>query len=173
MSADFRLLCWLFTVALALHNLEEALFLPAWSRRITRWGRPVGDREFRFAAVVLTILAVVLSGWVSIAGQESVAAYLMAGYAFAMLVNVLFPHLSLTILSWRYMPGLGTALLLILPTTLLILREAISVLVIEALVIVGVLFALALLASLPILFGIGRWLFRHITPSPDAQASGK
>jgi hypothetical protein len=31
---DFVSLSWLFALAVTLHNVEEALFLPAWSRKV-------------------------------------------------------------------------------------------------------------------------------------------
>jgi len=54
---SFPLLSWLFAVAITIHNLEEALWLPAWSQSAGRWHHPVGAREFRFAVGVLTTLA--------------------------------------------------------------------------------------------------------------------
>jgi uncharacterized protein with HXXEE motif len=55
----FFTLTWLFVLAVGLHNLEEALWLPAWSERAGRWCNPVGAREFRFAVVILTAAAAV------------------------------------------------------------------------------------------------------------------
>jgi len=47
---------WLFPVAFALHNAEEALFLPLWSQTAGTYHKPVGRFEFRFAVATLTIL---------------------------------------------------------------------------------------------------------------------
>ena len=54
---SFPLLSWLFAVAITIHNLEEALWLPGWSQSAGRWHHPVGAREFRFGVGVLTALA--------------------------------------------------------------------------------------------------------------------
>jgi hypothetical protein len=51
---------------------------------------------------VLTALAFAVTIWSAIAGRESVGVYLLAGYALAMLLNVLLPNL---ISSFR---GTGT-----------------------------------------------------------------
>jgi hypothetical protein len=46
-----------FPVAFALHNLEEAIWLPAWSRTAGVFDPVVGGFEFRFAVLVLTLWA--------------------------------------------------------------------------------------------------------------------
>lgn len=56
---DFSTLCWLFVAAVAAHNLEEAIWLPDWSRAHAQWVRPLKACAFRFALIVLTLLAVV------------------------------------------------------------------------------------------------------------------
>ncbi|MFH1985782.1 MAG: HXXEE domain-containing protein [Pseudomonadota bacterium] len=78
---DFVLLSGLFALAVTLHNLEEALLLPTWSRSAGRWHHPVGAREFRFAVAVLTVFAYVTVYLAAVGGKESVGAYLLAGYA--------------------------------------------------------------------------------------------
>jgi hypothetical protein len=52
---------WLFPVAITLHNLEEAVWLPAWSNRAGKWHRPVSPSAFRFAAAVLAALAFIVT----------------------------------------------------------------------------------------------------------------
>ena len=56
---SFSVLTWTFVVAVTIHNLEEALYLPKWSRAARRFHHPVGTTEFRFAVIVLTALAAV------------------------------------------------------------------------------------------------------------------
>jgi hypothetical protein len=93
---NFPILSGLFAVAMTLHNLEEALWLPKWSQSAGRWHHPVGAREFRFAVGVLTVLAYVGAYLSAVGGKETVGAYFIAGYALAMLMNVLLPHLLVT-----------------------------------------------------------------------------
>ncbi len=50
----FTFLAWAFVIAVAIHNLEEAMYLPAWSRPAGHWHAPVAETEFRFAVAVLT-----------------------------------------------------------------------------------------------------------------------
>jgi len=111
----FIILAWLFAAVVAIHNLEEAAFLPAWSGQAGRWHRRVGASEFRFAVFVLTVLAGVAALIATVQGRESFGAYVLTGYALAMLLNVAFPHLLATLAMGRYMPGTATALVLNLP----------------------------------------------------------
>ncbi len=155
---SFSLLCWLFAVAITLHNLEEALWLPQWSKSVGRWHHPVGAWEFRFAVGVLTALAYGAAYLAVVSGRETVGAYLISGYALSMLMNVLFPHLLATILMRRYAPGTATALLLNLPVTLLLLYQGFqqSYIRLSTFIWAGPLVVAAILGSIPILFAIGR-----------------
>lgn len=157
---DFVLLAWLFVLVITLHNLEEALLLPAWSQTAGKWHHPVGAREFRFAVIVLTVLAYVLAGLAAVHGKESVWAYLLAGYALAMLLNVLFPHVIATVVMRRYAPGTLTALLLNLPVTLLLLRQGLQegYVHFQRFAWTGPLVVAGILAAIPVLFAIGRCL---------------
>ena len=123
----FQNLLWLFPLAISLHNLEEAIWLPEWSRRAGRWHAPVVPGVFRFAVTILTAVALVLA-WLSFrSGRQSIWTYMAFGYMVAMLLNVLIPHLAATVALRRYMPGLATALALNLPVlsllAILALRE--------------------------------------------------
>lgn len=149
---------WLFTLGVLAHNAEEALCLPAWSACAGRWHTPVGKREFRFAVAALSALLVAIAAAASAAGAGSIAAYLMAGYVLAMVLNVLVPHLLATLSMRKYMPGTATALLLNLPLGVLYLRQALLEGRIELGVFAwsGPLTVLAIVASIPVLFSLGR-----------------
>lgn len=156
----FELLSWLFALAVTVHNLEEAVLLPAWSQAAGRWQRPVGAEEFRFAVAVLTVLAYAAAYLATVGGRESTGAYLVAGYALAMLVNAFFPHLLATLATQRYAPGAGTALLLNLPVTGLLLWRAFEEGYVRParFVWAGPLVVLLILAAIPVLFAVGRRL---------------
>ena len=156
---NFVFLSGLFALAVTLHNLEEALLLPAWSRSAGRWHHPVEAREFRFAVSVLTVFAYAAAYLAAVGGKESVGAYLLAGYALAMLLNVLFPHVLATVVMRRYAPGTATALLLNLPITVLLLDKGLQegYVQVHRLAWVGPLVVVGILAAIPVLFAIGRW----------------
>jgi len=155
---DFVLLAWLFALAITVHNLEEALLLPDWSKTAGKWHHPVGAGEFRFAVVVLTLLGYVAAWLATVNGKESVGSYLVAGYAIAMLLNVLFPHAIATVVMRRYVPGTLTALLLNLPVTLLLLHQGFQEGYIhgERLAWAGPLVTVSIVAAIPALFYLGR-----------------
>jgi len=164
-------LAWLFTAGVLLHNLEEALWLPAWSTQAARWYRPVPAPAFRFAAGVLSLAFVVLTLAATLSQAGSVAAYLMAGYVLAMLLNVLAPHVLATVALRRYMPGTATAVLLNLPLGLLYLRRALAERFVEPQVFrwAGPLEVAGLLAVLPLLFALGRGAGRARAASRRAR----
>ncbi|MBK8456944.1 MAG: HXXEE domain-containing protein [Phyllobacteriaceae bacterium] len=160
MTAMSAFLPWFFVAATTLHNLEEAIWLPAWSRRAGRWHAPVGAAEFRFAVLALTLTAALVAGLAQFQGPESIGVYLLAGYALAMLLNVLVPHLGATIAMRRYMPGTATALLFNLPAAAFVVSTAFREGWISTPTFywAGPAVVLAIMASIPALFSLGRRL---------------
>ena len=160
MSVTFPLASLAFCLAISAHNLEEAVWLPAWSERAGKIHARVGAREFRFAVIVLTALAWGVAVAAQLGGRESVGAYLLAGYALAMLLNVVAPHLLATAFMRSYAPGTATAVLLNLPACALLLRAALvdGYVRPDVFLYVGPACVVALLASIPLLFAIGRRL---------------
>jgi len=79
------------------------------------------------------------------------------------LLNVIFPHLIATIALKKYAPGLVTALLLNLPITAGLLYFAIIEQYIDLtkFYIIGPAVTVGILASIPILFTIGKKIFSY------------
>ena len=109
----------LFLLCFTLHNIEEALWLPDWSRHASRFHRPVKAVEFRFAVLAVTVLGYVLC-FLSLAWGQSWAPVRYAWYGFVLMmcINAVFPHLAATIALRRYAPGVLTGLALNLPVGL-------------------------------------------------------
>jgi hypothetical protein len=122
----FATLQWLFPVVVTLHNLEEALWLPAWANRTGFWRTPVSPRFFRFVVAVLTALAFLVTWLSARSGAQTVWTYLMFGYIAAMLANAVYPHLALSISTRSYMPGVATAVALNLPVLSFLVASALS-----------------------------------------------
>jgi hypothetical protein len=120
----FRNLEWFFPLVLTLHNAEESLWLPVWSRRVPRWHDPVAPGVFRFAVVILTLLAYLVTALSFWSGRETVWTYLVFGYMAAMLANVLVPHIAASMATRSYMPGLATGVVLNLPILSLLMALA-------------------------------------------------
>ena len=157
---SFVVCATMFPVAVLLHNLEEAIWLPAWSRNAGKWHRPISSSAFRFAVAVLTILAVVVTVWAVLAGPQSVGAYLLVSYALVMLLNVVMPHILAAIALKRYMPGLVTAIVFNLPVTILLLRSSLiqGYVSFPVLAYYGIIFCTIIILFIPILFRIGEIL---------------
>jgi hypothetical protein len=153
-------MAWLFTLGVVAHNTEEAIFLPAWSTTAGRWHVPVSSREFIFAVSVLSLLLVGLAVAAFSAGSKSIWSYAFTGYVFAMVANVLVPHVIGTIATKRYVPGTATALLFNLPLGTLFLQQAVAQGFVAwgTIVWVGPVTTVVILALIPVLFAIGRWL---------------
>jgi hypothetical protein len=112
---SFRNLEWFFPLVATLHNAEEAIWFPSWSKRAGRWHSPVAPGVFRFAVAVFTVLAFAVT-WLSYcSGKQTVWTYLVYGYMIAMLANVLIPHIAATVAMRSYMPGVVTGVALNLP----------------------------------------------------------
>ncbi len=158
---DFNLLVWLFAIVVTVHNFEEAIWLPAWSKTAGRFHHPVGRFEFRFAVMVLTLIAYIMAFLSMIGGKGSVGAYLVCGFALAMLLNVVFPHLLVTLVMRRYAPGTVTAVALNLPITFMLLYQGFKEGYIEEsrFLYIGPIVVVGLVFLVPVLFFVGkRWL---------------
>jgi hypothetical protein len=157
---SFGILQWLFPVVVTLHNAEEALWLPGWSKRAVLWHNPVTPGVFRFAVAILTALAFAVTWLSAESGKQTVWTYLAFGCMVATLANVLIPHIALTVGLRSYMPGVATAVTLNLPVlsllVVLALKEGYVSGVKAAEYSVGM--AGLLLLSIPALFKLGRVL---------------
>jgi hypothetical protein len=164
---NFIILSWLFAISITVHNIEEAIWLPKWSASAGRWHHPVEPRVFRFAVLILTILAYIAAILASIGEKQSIGAYLITGYALAMLLNVLFPHIIATFALKKYAPGLITALLLNLPSASALLYFA----VIEGYIDLnkffysGPLVTITILGLIPIIFAFGKRILVQVKRS--------
>lgn len=149
-----------FTLGVIAHNVEEALYLPKWSAHAGRWHAPVGAREFTFAVGVLSLLLVVLAVAAFWQGAGSIWAALFTGYVFTMVANVFVPHVVGSIAMRRHIPGTAIAVALNLPLGLLFLWQAVDqgFVALRTLIWLAPLMALALLASIQVLFALGRRL---------------
>ncbi len=164
----FVTLAWVFVGAVTLHNFEEAIGLPSYWRHPPRigggrWllGRP-SDRALRFALAILTILAVGVAVLATVGGAHSAGACLIAGYGLAMGLNALFPHLLVTLVTRRYMPGTATGVLLTLPASIRMIQCGVqeSYLDLPGFLVWGPVIAFSLAALIPLLFWVGGKIFR-------------
>jgi Protein of unknown function with HXXEE motif len=119
---SFEKVQWVFPVVVTLHNLEEAAWLPGFWRNRS-WHPPISTAEFRIAAGLVALFAYLLTYFSVRDGKKSVGAYVMAGFSATMLLNAIW-HIAVTAYVQAYAPGVATAVFLILPVTIYLLRRA-------------------------------------------------
>lgn len=125
-SGSLRSMQWAFPIAVALHNSEEAIFMPRWlaDHRDQMSLHPASS--VIWAALLITALAAFVVTWLSTRkDRQSFWAYLFFGGAATMLVNVFVPHLPATLIFRRYTPGVVTAVFINLPVMTLLLSTAV------------------------------------------------
>lgn len=169
------LLIWSVPVAIALHNLEEAIWLPRWSvRRAGRWHRSVGPWPFRFAVVVLTAVAFLVAAMAQVGGGGSFGHYLLASYALGQGLNVFIPHAVAAVATRAYAPGLLTGVLFVLPAAFTFLWKSFASeqLQIARFFIVAAVFISLLLLSIPVLFRVGRSLEMRVHHGARSTGEG-
>lgn len=154
----------LFLFSITLHNLEEALWLPQWSKYAKKFHKKVEKNEFHFAVLVITLIAYLITSLFIFFPNVLILKYFYFGFVGAMIINTIFPHLIATILLKKYSPGLITGLFLQVPVNCLIIINSINNGVINfydlllSVIAVGVF----LLSIIPLLFRIGKKITNYI-----------
>jgi hypothetical protein len=152
----------LFLLSFTLHNIEEALWLPEWSKYAGKYHPEVQKNEFHFADFVITIIGYLITFLYLAFGEYSeIIKYLYFGFLLMMCFNALFPHLAATIVLKKYAPGTMTGLLLNLPIGLYIIFCRNANLNTYKLIIGAVAFSVFSLLLLRLLFKLGKKLIKE------------
>ncbi len=140
---------FIFLLGFTIHNLEESVWLPEWSKHAKKFHKPVERNQFIFAVIIVTILGYLITVVEIINNNPgSVFSYIYLGFIGMMGLNTILPHLAATILLKKYAPGLITALLLNLPLSIIIISRYINAginvyfLIIAILVVNGIVLSL-------------------------------
>ncbi len=156
---------WIFfPLAITLHNLEEAAWLPSWSKHAKNFHKPVEAGEFHFAVLIVTILAY-LSTFLAVAFPAArLWTYIFHGFLGAMILNTFVPHLAATIILKRYSPGLMSGLALLIPVNTSILYHSVNAGLVKWPGLLLSIFAVSaiLLGLLPLFFKIGKKLSEQV-----------
>lgn len=123
----YKLTAILFGIGVTLHNLEEAVYLPAWLRSHVKLFFTPSEKIYW---VLTSLVSVVV--WVPIVGVfvspgESCFESVLSGFALVMVVNAVVPHLAWSLLKRSYSPGTATAVLFNLPLGVLLMRGQLAV----------------------------------------------
>jgi len=106
----------LFLSAFTLHNIEEALWLPNWSKHAKRFHAPVEINEFHFAVLIVTVIGYFLTFLFLIYGNSSeIIRYSYFGFVLMMSINAIFSHFIALFVLKKYSPGVITGVVLNLP----------------------------------------------------------
>lgn len=146
-----------FCLAITLHNLEEALWLPQWSQIGFFIQKPVTPNEFHFAVLIITSLAYLITFLYLSFPDANLLKWAFIGFLGSMIFNAIFPHLIATIFSKTYAPGLVTALLLNIPinTVILYKLQTSKHITIKEVLISTIVVGILLIAMIPLLFTLG------------------
>lgn len=146
-----------FCLALTLHNVEEALWLPNWSKNSSSFQKPVTSSEFHFAVLIITILAYLVSFLYVHFPKSKIAKRIFIGFLGSMIFNAFFPHLIAAVSMKTYAPGLGTAFFLNIPINTIILYRLYKgkSITLKEIILATIVVGIFLLALIPFLFILG------------------
>lgn len=153
----------IFLLGFTLHNIEEAIWLPEWSKYAKKFHEPVERNQFIFAVIVVTIIGYLVTAAEIIENiPGGVFSYIYLGFIGMMGLNAFLPHLAATILLKKYAPGLITALFLNLPLSIIIIARYIAAGINVYFLILAILvFTVITLSLLKPLFRLGDKLIRY------------
>lgn len=126
MHSLYKLIAILFGVGVTLHNLEEALYLPGWSRSNLRLLFEPDQRIYWVATSLVSLVVWVPIVGVCVSPEGSDFQTVLSGFALLMAVNAFVPHLALSLVKRSYSPGTGTGVLFNLPLGVLLIRGQLS-----------------------------------------------
>jgi hypothetical protein len=151
----------LFLLGFSLHNIEEALWLPQWSKHARKYHKEVSKNEFTFAVIIVTAIGYLLTfQYFIFAPSSSFSKYVYLGFILMMVANVIFPHIIATLVLKKYAPGTITGILLNAPLGIYILTRGINGYdELFFVIIAGVGLAIIILLLINQLFRIGKYLF--------------
>lgn len=153
----------IFLLGFTLHNIEEAIWLPEWSKYAKKFHQPVERNQFVFAVIVISIIGYLLT-IIEILDNNSgsIWSYVYLGFVGMMGLNAIMPHLVATILLKKYAPGLITAFLLNLPISIIIITRYVNAGINVYFVILAIVIVSAVvLLSLKPLFKVGERLINY------------
>ena len=153
----------IFLLGFTLHNLDESVWLPEWSKHAKKSHEPVERNQFIFAVIIITTIGYLVTIAEIIKNTlGSVITYIYLGFIGMMGLNTILPHLIATILLKKYAPGLTTALFLNLPLSIIIITMYITAGINFYYLIIAILaFTVITLSLLKPLFKLGNKLIRY------------
>jgi uncharacterized membrane protein YoaK (UPF0700 family) len=125
-ASSYKLTAILFGIGVTLHNLEEAMFLADWSRSHLKLRFEPNPRIYWVLTSLLSVVIWIPVVGVCVAKESSSFQTALSGFALAMAMNAVLPHLMISLVKRSYSPGVGTGMLFNLPLGLLLIHEQLS-----------------------------------------------
>lgn len=113
----------LFAVAVTLHNLEEAIWLPGWTRVHVKVRFGSIPMAYWIGASIVSVLVWTAAVGAALSSTKAPFHLALSGFALAMSLNALVPHLALSLIKGSYMPGAATGMLLNLPVGVVVIGQ--------------------------------------------------
>ena len=125
-ASSYRLTAILFAIGVTLHNLEEALFLVDWSHsHLKLWFEPNPKIYWVLTSLVSLVIWIPVVG-VCVSKESASFQNALSGFALAMAINAVLPHLMISLVTHSYSPGTGTGMLFNLPFGMLLIHQQLS-----------------------------------------------
>ncbi len=146
---------------ITLHNIEEALWFTAWRVKRKPFGRKAPpNNQFVFAVLGVTALGYLTAGLHLLYPDNVWLNYAFIGFAGAMLINALAPHLLFTVIYRDYCPGVLTGCVFIMPFHAIIVINTVNEnMTIAEVAIATVFVGLILLISIRLLELVAKRIF--------------
>ena len=131
MTISKRTLIWLVPACITIHNLEEALFMPAFLQArnssmpgfLQRLLPPITYRQLLISLIIVTTIPYLIA-WLAILKREGERGIqVLLGLQIVMLFNV-FAHAWMAVVMRGYAPGVVTAFAINLPFSYYFMRRA-------------------------------------------------
>ena len=148
-------------IIFSIHNIEEAIWLTKWAEKHSPLKNKQSHKQFLFSVSLITII-----GWLVFTlynlYPNQINTAIFYGFLASMIVNAFFPHIALSIKTKSYMPGLATAIILIIPTFSLIILNAIKngTITVPSLLLYLIIVGIVLLTLLFIFDYLSRIIFK-------------
>lgn len=174
---DLNVMVWLLPVLFMIHDFEEIIMAEIWSRRYrreinVRWPnrQPFGlNHIYHYPTAAFSIAVAIEFVLISLISLFSVllqSYFVWYGVFMGLILHMILVHLPLCVLFKRYVPGVVTSIILLLPGVW-ILYQAAQILNYGAgnIAIAGVLGIALLMVILPILHKLmgtwSKWMFDY------------
>ncbi|WP_321477569.1 HXXEE domain-containing protein [uncultured Paludibaculum sp.] len=126
MSPSYKLTAVLFGIGVTLHNLEEAMYLVRWARSHLKLRFEPNPKIYWVLTSLVSVMIWIPIVGVCVSKESPHFQSALSGFALAMAINAVLPHLVISLVKHSYSPGAGTGMLFNLPLGVLLIHAQLS-----------------------------------------------